>query len=156
MKLYLVQHGEAVDKSVDPQRPLSEAGIKIVERVAALITRAEAAPKCILHSGKTRARQTAELFSEHAATGTAVIDVDGIAPLDDVEAFADRIAGFGDEIMVCGHQPFMGKLVSHLLFGKAEVSSVEFLPGTLARLDRGEGGHWVLCWLVRPEMLDQG
>ena len=102
-----------------------------------------------------RARQTAELFSEQAGTGTTVTGVDGIAPLDDVEAFADRIAAFGDEIMVCGHQPFIGKLVSHLLVGNTEISSAEFLPGTIARLDRGEGGDWVLCWLVRPEMLDE-
>jgi phosphohistidine phosphatase len=156
MKLYLVQHGQAVDKSVDPQRPLSEAGITDVEKVAGLVMRAGAAPERILHSGKTRARQTADIFSEHAATGTAVAGIDGIAPLDDVEAFADRIAGFGDEAMICGHQPFMGKLVSHLLLGKAEIASVEFLPGTLARLDRGEAGDWVLCWLLRPEMLDEG
>jgi phosphohistidine phosphatase SixA len=58
--------------------------------------------------------------------------------------------------MVCGHQPFLGKLVSYLLFGKAGVSSAEFLPGTIARLDRGEDGDWVLCWLVRPETLDEG
>ncbi len=154
MKLYLVQHGEAVDKSVDPQRPLSEAGIEDVGRVAALVTRAGAVLGRILHSGKTRARQTADIFSEHAGTGTTVTDIDGIAPLDDVAAFAEQIAGFGDETMVCGHQPFMGKLVSHLLFGKAETASVEFLPGTLVRLDRGEAGDWVLCWLVRPEMLD--
>jgi hypothetical protein len=50
----------------------------------------------------------------------------------------------------------MGKLVSHLLLGKAEITSAEFLPGTLVRLDRGEAGHWVLCWLLRPEMLDEG
>jgi len=155
MKLYLVQHGEAVDKSLDPQRPLSEAGIKDVERVADIVARTGMALGCILHSGKTRARQTADIFSERAGTGTTVTDIDGIAPLDDVKAFAEQIAGFGDEIMVCGHQPFMGKLVSYLLFGKAEITSVEFLPGALVRLDRSEAGHWVLCWLVRPEMLDE-
>ena len=155
MKLYLVQHGEAVDKSVDPQRSLSEVGIKDIERVAALVTRTGAALGCILHSGKTRARQTADIFSERARTDTTVTDIEGIAPLDDVKAFAKQIAGFGDEVMVCGHQPFLGKLVSYLLFGKAGVSSAEFLPGTIARLERGEDGDWVLCWLLRPETLDE-
>ena len=155
MKLYLVQHGQAVDKSADPQRPLSEAGIKDVERVAEVVTRTGAALGRILHSGKARARQTADIFSEYAETGATATGIDGIAPLDDVKAFAEQIAGFGDEVMVCGHQPFMGKLVSHLLFDTAEISSVEFLPGTIARLDRGKDGDWVLCWLLRPETLDE-
>ncbi len=34
MRLYLVQHGEAVTKAVDPDRPLSEQGRADVERLA--------------------------------------------------------------------------------------------------------------------------
>ena len=34
MKLYLVQHGQAVSKEEDPERPLSEQGREDVRRVA--------------------------------------------------------------------------------------------------------------------------
>jgi len=34
VRLYLVQHGEAVPEEVDPTRPLSEAGKLDVERLA--------------------------------------------------------------------------------------------------------------------------
>lgn len=154
MKLYLVQHGEAVDKSVDSERPLSESGVKDVETVASVIARAGVAPGCIIHSGKTRARQTAEIFSDRLGTVASVTAVGGVAPLDSVEVFAGGIADLGDEAMVCGHQPFMGKLVSYLLFGSADVPSAEFLPGAAARLDQIKEGEWVLCWFVRPEMFN--
>src|SRR5688572_29245639 len=37
MRLYLVQHGEAVPEQVDPQRPLSEAGRRDVQAMARLL-----------------------------------------------------------------------------------------------------------------------
>ena len=40
MKLYLVQHGEACAKDVDPQRPLTEQGRADVDRLARLLASA--------------------------------------------------------------------------------------------------------------------
>ncbi len=37
MKLYLVQHGKALSKEADPQRPLSEEGIREVKKMAEFI-----------------------------------------------------------------------------------------------------------------------
>ncbi len=34
MKVYLVQHGEAESKEVNPQRPLTEQGMRDVQRIA--------------------------------------------------------------------------------------------------------------------------
>ena len=39
MKVYMVQHGEAEPKSVDPTRPLTEQGRQEVEQVAAFAAR---------------------------------------------------------------------------------------------------------------------
>ena len=61
--LYLVQHGEAVPDDVDPARPLSQAGKKDVERLAEFLARRKLAVSRILHSGKLRAQQTAELIA---------------------------------------------------------------------------------------------
>ena len=59
MELYLVQHGEAMPKSLDRTRPLSEQGRQEVRQVAVSAARMGLAVGQIRHSGKTRAEQTA-------------------------------------------------------------------------------------------------
>lgn len=65
MKLYLVQHGEAKRKEEDPSRPLTNKGIKDAEKVAKYISKLEVKAKKIFHSGKLRAKQTAEIYAKH-------------------------------------------------------------------------------------------
>ena len=60
MKLYLVQHGEACAKDVDPDRPLTDAGKADVERLAAFLGQVGIRVDRVIHSGKLRAVQTAE------------------------------------------------------------------------------------------------
>ena len=62
MNLYLVHHGEAVGPEVDPRRPLSAAGREAVVKLAAAAAARGARPEIVWHSGKLRARQTAEEF----------------------------------------------------------------------------------------------
>ena len=59
MKLYLVQHGEAVSESVDPARPLTEQGRQAAQRVAAFAARLKLEAHQIRHSGKTRDKRYA-------------------------------------------------------------------------------------------------
>src|SRR5438046_8946123 len=60
--LYLVHHGDAVGPDVDPQRPLSNVGRAGVDRLAAATAARGVKPQIIWHSGKLRAKQTAEAF----------------------------------------------------------------------------------------------
>lgn len=152
MRIYLVQHGEAVDKTVDPDRPLSARGHADVESIAQRLAVAGAAPEKIHHSGKTRARQTAEIFAGVLKTAADAGEVPGIAPLDSAAGFARRLPELGGETMICGHQPFMGRLVSHLLTGSEERTLVAYSPGSVAILEQTAEGSWILCGFVRPEM----
>ncbi|MDJ0848388.1 MAG: histidine phosphatase family protein [Myxococcota bacterium] len=61
MRVYLVQHGLAKSKDLDPARPLTDAGRDEAERVARAVAAAGVDPALILHSGKSRAEQTAEI-----------------------------------------------------------------------------------------------
>ncbi len=91
MVLYLCQHGDALGKDVDPDRPLSERGVTDVCNMAnALRGSIETAE--IVHSGKTRSRQTAELLHERLAPDAAIRAGEGLAPNDSVEAFAEKLA----------------------------------------------------------------
>ena len=89
MKLYLVQHGEALPKEVDSDRPLSDQGQQDVERLARFLANRGVRVSQVWHSGKTRARQTAELLAAALAPGVKAEARAGLAPNDPTEAFAE-------------------------------------------------------------------
>src|SRR3989442_4166078 len=63
MDCYLVQHGEATPEQDDPARPLTDRGRREVEPVAEAAKRSGVGIAEIVHSGKIRAPQTAELLA---------------------------------------------------------------------------------------------
>ena len=153
MKLYLVQHGEAVDKGVDPQRPLSEQGQADVAAVAARLAGADIRVERVWHSGKLRAEQTAAGLAKAVCRGCRPVAISGISPNDDVAAFAQDADVWDQDTMVVGHLPFMGRLVAHLVAGTADAPLVVFRPGTVVCLERDGDGGWLLQWMLRPELL---
>jgi phosphohistidine phosphatase len=155
MNLYLVQHGDAVPKEVDAQRPLSAEGRAAIERVAGFLDKAGIRVGRILHSGKQRAAQTAELLVA-AVGGGPVERTSGIDPLDPTDPFAQTVSAWSEDTMVVGHLPFMGKLASRLLCGDEEIPSVAFRPGTVLCLQRADDGGWAVAWTIRPELLAAG
>ena len=156
MNLYLAQHGTALDKSVNPERPLSADGIDDVKRIASLVAAAGISPARILHSGKARAEETADIFHRYLPAATKPAPVKGVAPTDSVEHFADQLRAWNDDVLVCGHQPFMGRLVSHLLCVQADKMTVEYQPGSIAALRRDGSADWCLCWFIRPGVCPGG
>jgi len=155
MKVYLVQHGDAVAKEVDPDRPLSEGGRADVARVAAFLAAAGVGAARVIHSGKTRARQTAEQLAERLAPGIAPQAVEGLNPKDSGERLSDEIASAQGDLLVAGHQPFMGRFAARLLSGSEEGMSVDYRPGTVVCLAQDEKGGWRLVWMVRPDLVPE-
>lgn len=151
MRLYLVQHGDSLPAEADPERSLSARGRSDVERLAAFLKgRAQVAR--VWHSGKTRARQTAELLAATIGTHAHIEARRGIDPLEPVDAFAAEVQGWEEDALVAGHQPFMGKLVARLVRGTAEPEVVRFDPGTAICLERAADGRWIVQWMLRPEL----
>ena len=151
MRLYLVQHGHALSKEVDPKRALSERGRKDVERVAGFLKQAGIHVSRVVHSGKTRARQTAEILA--LATRAGVEARSGIDPLDPVEPIQKEVENWTEDRMLVGHLPSMGKLASRLVTGREAPTTVAFQPGTVVCLERTVEGDWTLAWVVPPELL---
>lgn len=151
MTLYLVQHGQAVTKEVDPGRPLSLEGEQEVKRIARHLNRSGLTLNRIHHSGKMRAHQTAGIFAEALLDRAEVEVIDGIAPNDSVEAFALAIQTFGPETMIVGHLPFMAKMVTYLVTGKEEPVIVAYQPGSVVSLVREDEECWRIAWMLRPE-----
>jgi phosphohistidine phosphatase len=153
MKLYLVQHGEAVGKDVDPERPLSEQGEQDVAALAVFLQRASMTVGRLWHSGKLRARQTAELLAGKALRGASIEPVSGINPNDSVAVFAQDADVWEQDTLVVGHLPFLSRLVALLITGGAEREVVSFRPGTVVCLERDAADRWTVLWMLRPDLL---
>ena len=80
MAIYFVQHGEAVGPDLDPMRPLSERGRTQTARLAEAAVRRGVIPAVVWHSGKLRARQTAEIFWRACNPLAALQAVRGLQP----------------------------------------------------------------------------
>ena len=150
MPIYFVQHGKALSKEIDSDRPLSDEGRKAVERVAVHLRRTGVAVKRIYHSGKTRARQTAELFVKEIGF-SRVVELPGMKPNDDVAEFAE---GLEEDAMYVGHLPFMGKLVSYLTTGGEDTGVVAFSCGGVVCVGHDDVGYRIE-WFVTPSMCDE-
>ena len=87
MPIYFVQHGLALPEQIDPNRPLSADGRREVESIAAHLRKVGVAVKKVCHSGKTRARETAQILSEQIGDGN-IYAVSGMSPNNNVIEFA--------------------------------------------------------------------
>ncbi len=107
MRLYLMQHGKASSEDQDPARPLTAEGRTETEAMARFLSRtARPAGVRIRHSGKTRARQTAQALAR-AFDETDVDEAEGLGPLDDPAVWAAQLAGSTEPVMLVGHLPHL-------------------------------------------------
>jgi phosphohistidine phosphatase len=152
MKLYLVQHGAAAAKEDDPERPLTAEGRADVKRLAAFLKRAGVRVERVIHSGKLRAKQTAECLADATATGIELETSGLINPDDDPRAFDWQSDSWDLDTLIVGHLPFLAKLLAHMIVGDEAPLLVDFQPGTLVCVRRVDGG-WVIDWMIRPQLL---
>ncbi len=153
MSLYLVQHGKSVPKEIDPESPLSEEGKTAVRRIAKAAGEYRIRISQIVHSGKIRARQTAEIISTYIKPESGVRESTGLNPNDDVRSIASTIKG-KDNIMLVGHLPFMERIASYLITGNTDHIVVKFQNGGIVCLDEDtEKGTWYIKWMMMPEMV---
>ena len=153
MKIYLVQHGEACAKEVDPDRPLTDQGKADIERLAAFLKRAGIQVERVIHSGKLRAAQTAERLAHAIAGGVELESCTLINPNDNPKTFDWQSDSRGRDTLVVGHLPFMARLVSHLLIEDENRLITAWQPGSIVCLQREDAGPWRINWMIRPELL---
>jgi phosphohistidine phosphatase len=146
MQLYLVHHGEAVGPDVDPRRPLSARGREAVSLAALEAARRGVRPAVVWHSGKLRARQTAEAFwltCNALAEFSATRD---LQPDDPPDWMRDRLRGETHDVLIAGHFPHLPRLRA-LLLDEREGLAAEFpLHGVVALVTDDEGTTWRELW----------
>jgi phosphohistidine phosphatase len=153
MYLYLVQHGEAKREEEDPARGLTKKGSDDVVKVAAFVQEMNVQMSLIHHSGKTRARQTAQILADHLMPDKRISETDGLAPMDEPDIWVKRIDGMDGDIMLVGHLPFMAKLAGLLLCGDSEKTCIDFKMGGMVCCRRFDDKRWGVEWMLVPEMI---
>jgi phosphohistidine phosphatase len=152
MALFLVQHGYSLLKDKDPKKGLSPEGIAETKRIAEVAKAYHVLVSGITHSGKTRARQTAEIFESILKPEQGIQESSGLNPLDDVTAFADKIDSAANRMLV-GHLPFMERLTSYLITGSIETPVFKFQNSGIVCLGKyPTTPFWVIKWALMPNI----
>ena len=165
--IYLVHHGDAVGPEVDPARPLSTRGRAEVDLLAQQAADRGVKPAVIWHSGKLRAKQTAEAFWRRCNPLSTFAATRGLQPADPASWMVDALVAemralrqpqdapsehseSRSDIMLVGHFPYLPRLLAVLLSGNPEAEPVDFpMNGIVAIEDAG--GRWKERWrLERP------
>ncbi len=153
IRVYLVQHAEAKCEDEDPARPLTEKGWTDARRMARYgVQHAGIRVRRILHSDKLRACQTAEVWRE-CLGDVEVGEADGLDPLADPAIWATRLDGLTEETMLVGHLPHLSRLLAHMLCGDAAGEVVAVRNGGVICLERSQEGHWLLQWVLTPDVV---
>ncbi len=142
--IYLVHHADAVGPEIEPQRPLSSAGRNHAEQLAVAAAARGVKPVAIWHSGKLRAKQTAEPFLRLCNPLAEFSAIRGLQPTDPPGSIKDLVTGEQREVMLVGHMPNLPRVLTLLVRGD-ESSLLSFpLHGVIAL--ESVGDHWVERW----------
>jgi phosphohistidine phosphatase len=146
MRLYLVHHGEAVGPEVDLRRPLSAAGRQTVERLAAEAAARGARPDVFWHSGKLRAKQTAEAFWRACNALAEFSASRDLQPDDPPSWIRDRLLGGSQDVLIAGHFHHLPRLLA-LLTSSGDAAGTQFPIHGVVALETSDGGKtWVERW----------
>ena len=148
MFLYLAHHGDAAAPGVDPQRPLSGRGRAQVDTLSHLAAARAVRPEVIWHSGKLRARQTAEAYWR-ACNPLAEFSAMRWMQPGDPPRLVDLLQHETRDVLLAGHMPHLDRLLNRLL--DEDPSALPFPLNGLVAVERADEG-WIERWrLTAPE-----
>jgi phosphohistidine phosphatase len=120
VKLYLVRHAEAIERSStapDGSRYLTTKGRLSFRKIARRARKAGAVPEVIFTSPLLRAVQTTEILAERLKHKGAVVVAKELSPGFDLRALRALLAGAGNpmEAAFVGHEPDLGGIAATLM-----------------------------------------
>ncbi len=152
MAIYLVQHGQCLSKEEDPEKGLSTTGVDDVSRIAQVAAGYRVQVDRILHSGKQRALQTAEIIAEILKPEKGIGASEGMNPLDDAVTFAATL-DMASNTMVVGHLPHLEKLAALWVSGQDQKPVFQLQNGGILCLDHYTGTEQVVIkWALMPNV----
>jgi phosphohistidine phosphatase len=142
--LFLVHHADAVPPDVDPERPLSARGRAHAEQLARNVAGRGVRPDVVWHSGKLRARQTAEAFWRACNPLAEFAAIHGLQPGDRPEWIRETVGPETRDVMLVGHMPSLPRVL-HLLVSASTPG--EFPLHGVVALVREDAG-WREIWRI--------
>jgi len=155
MKLYLMRHGDYVDASVNPEKPLSPKGMETVKKVGQFFKNYGVKVDIIFHSTKKRAQQTAQIVRNLINEEAHIEPKDYLSPNDATENIIYDISSLDEDTLIVGHLPFLPTLVADLTCQGIQESPVQKMPaGSVVVLERDEDQRWNIVSVVMPDTLE--
>jgi phosphohistidine phosphatase len=162
MELYIVRHGDAVDRAdpgmtSDEMRPLTEAGRSETTLMAGMLGKLGVKPELLLTSPLVRARQTAEIIAELLGPKRGATVSDELAPGGSLAGVLNNLLSTGRpaQVVLTGHMPSVGELVGLLVWNQRECG-IAFRTAGVARVDLPDDapfpGNGQLRWLMPPRV----
>ena len=152
MRIYLVQHALALDEAEDPKRAVSTQGCEDIVRTAGFLSLfVQPQPKFVFHSGKLRAKQTAEMFAEAWHLKDEIMQADDLSPNADAQVWAAKLNVMSDDVLIVGHLPYLPKLASLLLCNDADRQPIRFQNAGIVCLEK-TGDAWQCIFHINPNM----
>ena len=130
-------------------RPLSDRGRVQVDMLARKAAQRGAKPEVIWHSGKLRARQTAEAYWKRCNPLAEFSATRGLQPTDPTAWILDAIEGQTRHIMLTGHFPHLPRLLGRLTTGNLEAGPADFPLNGIVALEH-VNDLWVERWRLDP------
>jgi phosphohistidine phosphatase len=163
MQLFLLRHGPAVERGTrgfedDTTRPLTPKGRRQLRKTAAAIKKLEPDFDLVLSSPLLRAKQTAEIVAAVLKLKKRLKFSNSLAPGGTAAILMRQLARekpVPGKILLVGHEPDLGLLVSLLVTGGTELQ-LDFKKGGLCKLEAGKlqaGKCATLAWLLTPKQL---
>ena len=148
-KLYFAQHGIAVSKDDDPERPLSKDGIRQTNAIAKQLRQLDTPISAIFHSGKLRAQQTADIFSS-ILNPASMSELKDLSPNSDLSLINQSFTI--NNALYIGHLPNLEKIVSSLVTGDAEPNIIKFQNSAVVGLEKSDSHFQINCYLT-PQLI---
>jgi phosphohistidine phosphatase len=148
VRVHLAHHGEALGPDIDPRRPLSANGLAATQRIAEQAAAKGARPLIIWHSGKLRAKQTAEIYWRACNALAEFSASRDLQPDDPPSRMRERLRFQSRDILVAGHFPHLPRLLS-LLCRERDREGGEFpANGIVTLVTDDDGETWTEEWRI--------
>ena len=161
MQLFIVRHGLAIDREdpkcpPDPERYLTDVGVKKTQAVAKGVATLGITADLFLTSPYVRAVQTAEIFAEVLEYPKQRIRrSDLLLPGAEPSLFFRELARDkkSSAVFCFGHAPHLDDLIATALGSKHHVTSLKKAGAALIELRRLSPPSGQLVWLATPKLL---
>lgn len=155
MRVYLIRHGEATPEKADnSDYPLSEKGKEDILHIANFLAKQPLAVRHIFNSGILRAKETSEIIANAIQFKGEIEIYTEMQPYDSISSLASLVNQATEDMIIVGHMPFLGLLLSKLVTGDEHQDVLYLHKGTTVCLERIEHSTtWLIEWCITPEVV---